>query len=129
MEMQVLLKKGREQKGLTTREVSERLKIDQALVSKFENGQRRPTKKQLLSLAELFDIDSDTLLILWLKEKILHEINDETLGLKALEAVLAEFRPSETTVPKENPIDQLFEEMEALKSKMENLRNSQQSGK
>jgi len=125
MEMQMLLKKGREQKGLTTREVSKRLKIDQALVSKFENGLRRPTKKQVLSLAALLEIDSDTLLILWLKEKILHEIKDETFGLKALEAVLAEFKPSEN-VPKESPIDQLFEEMEALKSKMENLRNSQQ---
>ncbi|HMK06354.1 MAG TPA: hypothetical protein VK476_02425, partial [Flavobacterium sp.] len=67
--------------------------------------------------------------IQWLKEKILHEIKEETLGLKALEAVLAEFKHSETAAPKENPIDKLFEEMEALKSKMENLRNNQQSGK
>ena len=49
--MKVLLKNAREQKGLKTREVAQKLGIDQALISKFESGTRKPTKDQIIKLA------------------------------------------------------------------------------
>lgn len=115
------LKKGRENKGLKTREVSLMLKIDQALISKFENGQRRPTKNQIIQLGQLFDLDIESLRILWIKEKLLAEIQDEPLGVKAFEAAAKELQ---LWAPNENnqAIDALFEEMDALKKKMEALR-------
>jgi len=115
-----LLKNGRENKGFKTREVSRLLVIDQALISKFESGQRHPTKKQIVQLAELLEIDFETLMVAWLKEKILHAIGDEACGLKALHAVEKELNPKPT-----DSIDILFDEMDALKNKMEAFRKSQ----
>ena len=110
-----LLKQGRKSKGLTTREVSESLRIDQALVSKFENGQRRPTRKQIEALAQLFSLDTDTLVLAWLTEKILSEITEEPLGTQALQAALAQLAgETEETVPPQ--FRKLLEEMEALKA-------------
>ncbi len=120
--MHTLLKKARETKGFKTREVANLLQIDQALISKFENGQRTPTRKQVELLAQLLEIDLEVLLVAWLKEKIKQVIVEEPLGLKALQEVEKEINPT-----KENNkvVDLLFEEMEALKTKMEAFRNSQ----
>ena len=120
--MHTLIKKERETKGLKTREVANLLQIDQALISKFENGQRTPTRKQVELLAQLLEIDLEVLLVAWLKEKIKQVIVEEPLGLKALQEVEKEINPT-----KENNkvVDLLFEEMEALKTKMEAFRNSQ----
>ena len=49
--MKALLKNAREQKGLKTREVAQLLGIDQALISKFESGSRKPTREQVIKLA------------------------------------------------------------------------------
>lgn len=114
------LKNGRENKGLKTREVASILKIDQALISKFENGQRRPTKNQVMQLAALFELDLELLTILWIKEKLLQEIQDEPLGVKAFQQAAQELNLIQ---PKDDAaIDALFEEMNALRSKMEALR-------
>ena len=126
--MKTLLKNAREQKGLKTREVALTLRIDQALISKFETGHRRPTREQLLKLAALLEIDHETILVLWLKEKILDSIKGEELGLKALKA--AEEKLSLETPENKtnlNAFDSLFEEMNALRNKMENLRNESTS--
>ena len=120
--MHILLKQARETKGFKTREVANLLQIDQALISKFENGQRTPTRKQVEQLAQLLQIDLELLLVAWLKVKIKQVIAEEPLGIKALQEVLNELNPT-----KENNkvVDLLFEEMEALKAKMEAFRNSQ----
>ncbi|MBV2195652.1 MAG: helix-turn-helix domain-containing protein, partial [Flavobacterium sp.] len=43
--MKEILKQARIDKELSTRKLAEIAKIDQALISKFENGFRIPTKK------------------------------------------------------------------------------------
>ena len=72
--MKTLLKEARELKSLKTREVAQLLGIDQALISKFESGSRKPTKDQVIKLATLLEIDFETIMVSWLKEKIIHEI-------------------------------------------------------
>jgi len=114
--MKSLLKTAREQKGLTTRQVSESLTIDQALVSKFENGQRRPTQKQLLALADLLEIDREILITEWLKSKILEVIDGNEFGIKAVRAVLSEISETETTDLAPEQLQKLIHEMESLKS-------------
>lgn len=124
--MKSLLRNARENKGLGTREVAKLLKIDAALVSKFESGQRNPTKSQLRQFAELYDISLEELTLLWLKEKIIRTIDGEPLGIKALQAAQQELQPSPIT-PQPTAIDALFEEMNALKTKIESLRDHRQS--
>lgn len=118
--MKSLLRNARENKGLGTREVAKLLKIDAALVSKFESGQRNPTKSQLRQFAELYEINLDELTLLWLKEKIIRTIDGEPLAVKALQAAQNELQPN--SQPPAAAIEALFEEMDALKSKLENLR-------
>jgi transcriptional regulator with XRE-family HTH domain len=124
--MKTLLKNAREKKGLKTREVAELLKIDQALISKFENGLRNPTKKQIVQLAQLLEIDLETIMVLWLKEKILHQISGEEFGVKALVAAQSEIDPESIaqSKPDADPLQKLLDEMDALKHKFENLRGS-----
>lgn len=122
--MKSLLRNAREQKGLKTREVSELLNIDQALISKFESGQRLPTKNQVIQLAKLLEIDLEMILVLWLKEKILHQIGDEELAIKALKAAETELNLKSGAKPEADPLQKLLDEMDALKNKFENLRGS-----
>jgi len=74
----------REEKGLFLRHISNKLKIDTAIISKIERGERKATKKQIIMLAKILELDKELLLIQYLSEKILYEIKDEELGMQAL---------------------------------------------
>lgn len=90
--MKTLLKNAREAKGLTIRDVARQLKIDKALISKFESGARKPTKEQILKLAALLKIDAETIIVAWWMDKIVSQIEREPLALKVLQAVEKEIK-------------------------------------
>jgi len=118
--MKTLLKNSREQKGLKTREVAQLLKIDQALISKFENGLRKPTKDQVIKLATLLEIDLETLMVAWLKEKIIHEIGKDEFAIIAMNLVLREIEKNSTTTQKifSKNLQSILDEIDILKSKL-----------
>jgi len=122
--MKTLLKNAREQKGLKTREVAQLLGIDQALISKFENGSRKPTKDQVVKLASLLGIDFETLMIAWLKEKIIYEIGQDEFALKAINMVREEMENTYVTVKKSlsKNLLSILEEIDVLKSKLDKFR-------
>lgn len=121
--MKTLLKNAREIKGLKTREVAQELKIDQALISKFENGTRRPTKDQVAKLSSFLNINYETLMIAWLKERILYEIGDDELALKAMDLVQEEKTNYIKSSPKlSNNLISLLDEIDALKKKLDQFR-------
>lgn len=124
--MKLLLKNAREQKGLKTREVSQILGIDQALISKFETGLRKPTKDQVTRLAKLLEIDYESLMIAWLKEKILHEIENEEFALKALAAVEEELKYQKSVSKRELSVilEKILKEIDDLKAKADSLENN-----
>jgi len=74
----------RESRKLLLRQVAAAIKMDQALLSKIERGERIATKKQVIALANFFEIDERDLLTLWLGEKIAYEIKDEDIANEAL---------------------------------------------
>ena len=122
--MKTLLKNAREQKGLKTREVAQLLGIDQALISKFENGSRKPTKDQVIKLASLLEIDFETLMVAWLKEKILYEIGQDEFALKAMNMVREEMENSYVAVKKSisKNLLSILTEIDALKAKLDQFR-------
>ena len=122
--MKTLLKNAREQKGLKTREVAQLLGIDQALISKFENGSRKPTKDQVVKLASLLGIDFETLMIAWLKEKILYEIGSDEFAMKAINMVREEMENSYVAVKKSisKNLLSILAEIDALKVKLNQFR-------
>ncbi|WP_395049324.1 Fic family protein [Flavobacterium sp.] len=119
--MKTLLKNARELKGLKTREVAQLLKIDQALISKFENGSRKPTKDQVVKLASLLEIEFETLMVAWLKEKILYEIGQDEFALKAMNLVREEIENSYVAVKKSlyKNLLSILTEIDLLKSKLD----------
>jgi transcriptional regulator with XRE-family HTH domain len=74
----------REEKELPLRKVAALLDIDVAILSKMERGERRITKEVVLKLADIYEYNADDLLVLFLSDKILYEIQDEDLGIEAL---------------------------------------------
>ena len=79
------LRKLREQNGLPLRKVAALLDIDIAILSKMERGERRLSKEVVRKLAKIYSHDADELIVLYLSEKVLAEIGDEDLAIKALE--------------------------------------------
>ncbi len=79
------IRKLREEKELPLRTVAAYLDIDQAILSKTERGQRKATREQIVKLAEFFKVKEDDLLIAWLSDKLVYEVADEQIALKALQ--------------------------------------------
>lgn len=79
-----IIRDQREKKGLLLRHVSAKLDIDTAILSKIERGERKATREQIIKLADMLALDKKSLLIQYLSEKILYEIQNEDLGFQAL---------------------------------------------
>lgn len=74
----------REEKGEPLRVVAFHLGIDQAILSKIENGKRKATRNQVEKIAEYFNTSLKELIVEWLSDKILYDIEDDEYGLDAL---------------------------------------------
>jgi transcriptional regulator with XRE-family HTH domain len=74
----------REELKLPLRKVAAILDIDVAILSKMERGERKITKEVVLKLAEIYNYNANELLVSFLSDKILYEIQDEELGIEAL---------------------------------------------
>jgi transcriptional regulator with XRE-family HTH domain len=81
-----LIRLARENKGLFLRQVAAELDIDQAIISKFERNERKPTKEQVLKFAKFYKLDKDELLVAWLSDRVVDDLQDENLADKALKA-------------------------------------------
>ena len=79
-----ILRNKRQALGLLLRQVSAYVDIDQAILSKIERNERKPTKEMLDKLAEILKLDKDELLIQFISDKIAYEIVDEDYASKVL---------------------------------------------
>ena len=79
-----IIKNLREQKNLPLRVVSAYLDIDQAILSKIERGLRKPNRDLVLKLSTYFEADKNELLIAWLSDKLVLELEDEDIALQVL---------------------------------------------
>ena len=80
-----IIRQLREDKQLPLRTVAAFLDIDQAILSKMERGQRKPSREQVVKLAGYFKVKENDLLIAWLSDKLVNEVADEDMALKALQ--------------------------------------------
>ncbi|WGK93999.1 MULTISPECIES: Fic family protein [Flavobacterium] len=122
--MKTLIKNAREKKGLKTRELAQLLGIDQALISKFEAGTRKPTKEQVAKIASILELDYETLMVAWLKEKILYEIGQDDLALKALLVAEEEIRyvAKNTAEKVSKTLTSILTQIDELKAKLDQYR-------
>lgn len=78
------IKQLREEKKLPQRKVAAYLDIDTSLLAKYERNVRQPSKKIILKIAELFKVDSETLISEALTDKIANQILEEDADSKLL---------------------------------------------
>ena len=80
-----------EDKQLFQRQVSATHEIDNTLYCKIEQGDRSTKWEQVIKLAELFHIELNDLLALWLADKVINIVGDEReLTEEALEIAKTE---------------------------------------
>ncbi len=82
----------REEKSLFLRQVAVGLEIDQAIISKFERGERKPTREQVLMFAKFFKLNKAGLLVAWLSDKVTYELQYENLACEALKVADAKIK-------------------------------------
>ncbi len=79
------IRKLREDNELPLRTVAAFLDIDQAILSKIERGQRKPARELVLKLAAFFKVKENDLLVAWLSDKVVYELENEEVALQALQ--------------------------------------------
>lgn len=80
-----IIREFREQKSLLLRQVAAEIEIDQALLSKIERNERMPTKDQVKRFAKFFKKDENELLVSFFSDKLVYEVKDEEVALKAMQ--------------------------------------------
>lgn len=79
-----IIRTKRENLGLLLRQVSAYADIDQAILSKIERNERKPTKDLILKIAEILQLDKQELLVQFMSDKIAYEIADEDCASRVL---------------------------------------------
>jgi len=77
------IKRLRKEKGVPLRVVAAVLKIDQAILSKIENGKRIATRENIIKLAGYYNYNEKDLIVSWLSDKLIYEIDNEELAVEA----------------------------------------------
>ena len=79
------IRKLREDKNLPLQIVAAFLDIEPETLSKIESGHQKPTREQVVKLADYFKVKENDLLVAWLSDKVLYELEDEEVALQALQ--------------------------------------------
>ena len=75
----------REDNNLPLQIVAAFLDIEPEILNKIESEHRKPSREQVVKLAEYFKVKENDLLVAWLSDKVLYELEDEEVGLQALQ--------------------------------------------
>ncbi len=70
---------------LLLREVAAELCIDPSLLSRIEHGEKRPRRDQVIQLAKILECNADDLLLAYLSDRVVYELQGEKLALKAVQ--------------------------------------------
>lgn len=90
------IKELRESRRLLQRQMAISLGIDVPMYSRIERGERRAKREQVIALSQILDVESEDLLCLWLADRIVSVIHEESdLADKTLQMVLRNRNTSE----------------------------------
>ncbi len=88
------IKQLREAKHLLQRQVASMLEIDTPMLSKIERGDRKAKKEQVFHFADIYKVDREELLTLWLADQIYNVVKDEKVADNALKSVSKKIKSS-----------------------------------
>ena len=75
----------REERQLLLENVTKKTGISKTVLSRIENGRRLPTKEQVNLLCKYYKAEKNQIIIQWLSDKIVYEIQDEDFALQAMQ--------------------------------------------
>ncbi|WP_026904287.1 Fic family protein [Pedobacter glucosidilyticus] len=113
------IKTARIKKGLKVRELAQLLMVDSSLVSKFESGVRKPSRDQIIQIAQILNIDAHELLIDWLSEQVVEQVGYGNFALEVLsvaEEKIKYYKKSELLII--NKVNDVLAEIDKLKEKL-----------
>lgn len=87
-----IIKCKRKEKQLFLREVSALTEIDQSIISKYEKGERIPSREHVIKLAKIYNIDENDLIIAWQSDKLAHQLYQEDNPEKILRLAESKIR-------------------------------------
>lgn len=96
-----LIRRLREQANLPLRVIAARMEIDPSLLGKIERDERSPSKRQIISLAEIFNQDVHYLLSEYLSDVIAYKILEEEHDISVLK--VAEMKVEYLKAKKKDP--------------------------
>lgn len=79
------LKNIREDKNLLLQDVTSKTGINKTLLSRIENDKRLPTREQVNQLCKYYKVQKNEIIVQWLSDKIVYEMQDEDLALTAMQ--------------------------------------------
>ena len=121
--MKNLLRTTRESKNILVKDLAHQLGVDASIISRFESGERKPTKVQLLKIAEILEIDARELLIEWMSEAIINEYGYDDIMLEALKVAESKVEYLTKNIPENsNELAEVLNEIERWKAKIDKLR-------
>ena len=119
------IKEKRLAQKLRTIDVANALDINQALISKYENDKRLPTKNQIIQLAKILQTNEEELLVLFTKTQILKYIENDDISLKALNLVQEELKDSYQTKKAvySSSLKAVLKKIDTLREKLQEVRH------
>ncbi|MBU0488464.1 MAG: XRE family transcriptional regulator [Bacteroidetes bacterium] len=115
----IKLRELRENQGFSLRQVASIIDVDTAILSKMERGERRLSLEILEKLAKLYNYNLVELKVLFLSDKVLYEIGEDELALRALKAaeVQVEYKLAAKTDKKKvlNKISVMLSEIKQIR--------------
>ena len=79
-----VLKEAREAKGLLLRQVAASINADTAMISKFEKGERKPSREQIADLAKVLEKGEKELLVCFFSDKVASDLVNEDVADEVL---------------------------------------------
>ena len=91
---QLRIKSGKRQKDL-----AKAIGVDIPAYSRYEHGERRPKREQVLRLARIFKTDPDELVAMWLADEAYSHIAHDKMALQAVDMLRGMLDDSDTESP------------------------------
>ena len=86
------LRELREEKGLLLRQVAAELEVDTAYISKMERGEKNIKREYIIKLADIYKVNINELLAIWLADQIFDIVKDEKNAKQALDIVIKKMK-------------------------------------
>lgn len=79
-------------KELLLRQVAAAIEVDTSMVSKFESGERFPTREQIEKLATFFKVPEEDFLVEAFSDKLSYDLGEDPLALEILKQTIVKLK-------------------------------------